>query len=101
MLTSLFCFQNTQAKKGVNADHLPDLLLWAESDRHFLPAHTEWLHRLIPGSHCELVAAAGHWMAGVGPTEPTEFLRSKRLPVSDVRTRHQTSASGGPLLLFG
>ncbi|SPF43511.1 conserved hypothetical protein [Candidatus Sulfopaludibacter sp. SbA4] len=41
----------------------PTLLLWAESDRHFPPAHAEWLHRLIPGSYYEMVPGAGHWMA--------------------------------------
>lgn len=40
----------------------PTLLLWAECDRHFPPAHAERLQRLIPGSRCEIVPDAEHWM---------------------------------------
>jgi pimeloyl-ACP methyl ester carboxylesterase len=40
----------------------PTLLLWAEHDRHFPPAHAERLQRLIPGSRCEIVPRAEHWM---------------------------------------
>jgi pimeloyl-ACP methyl ester carboxylesterase len=41
----------------------PTFILWAEHDRHFPPAHAERLHELIPGSHCEIVPGALHWMA--------------------------------------
>jgi len=41
----------------------PVLLLWAENDRHFPPAHAERLHSLIPASRFEIIPGAGHWMA--------------------------------------
>jgi pimeloyl-ACP methyl ester carboxylesterase len=41
----------------------PALLLWGANDRHFPPAHAERLQRLIPGSQCEIVPGASHWMA--------------------------------------
>lgn len=47
----------------------PTLLLWAEHDRHFRPAHAERLQRLIPGSRCEIVPGAEHWMVWNRPEE--------------------------------
>lgn len=41
----------------------PTLLLWGQNDRHFPPPHAERLQRLIPGSRCEILPGAGHWMA--------------------------------------
>jgi pimeloyl-ACP methyl ester carboxylesterase len=40
----------------------PTLILWAECDRHFPPAHAARLHDLIPGSRCDIVTGAQHWM---------------------------------------
>jgi pimeloyl-ACP methyl ester carboxylesterase len=40
----------------------PTLILWAECDRHFPPAHGERLHELISGSRFEVVPGATHWM---------------------------------------
>ncbi|HLK67741.1 MAG TPA: alpha/beta hydrolase [Bryobacteraceae bacterium] len=40
----------------------PTLLLWAEQDRHFPPIQGERLQRLIPGSVCEVIPGARHWM---------------------------------------
>jgi pimeloyl-ACP methyl ester carboxylesterase len=40
----------------------PTLMLWAENDRHFPPAHGERLQRLIPGSRCEIIPGGEHWM---------------------------------------
>jgi pimeloyl-ACP methyl ester carboxylesterase len=40
----------------------PTLLLWAEHDKHFPPAHAGRLHELIRGSHLEIVPGATHWM---------------------------------------
>jgi len=40
----------------------PTLVLWAEHDQHFPPAHAERLYALIPGSRLRLIAQAEHWM---------------------------------------
>jgi len=40
----------------------PTLLLWAECDKHFPPAHAERLHELIRGSRLEIISGGAHWM---------------------------------------
>jgi len=40
----------------------PAFILWAEHDKHFPPVHAKRLHDLIPGSRCEIVPGAHHWM---------------------------------------
>jgi pimeloyl-ACP methyl ester carboxylesterase len=41
----------------------PTLVLWAERDKHFPPAHAERLHAAVAGSRLEVVPGAEHWMA--------------------------------------
>jgi pimeloyl-ACP methyl ester carboxylesterase len=38
------------------------LVLWAERDKHFPPAHAERLHRTIAGSRLEILTGGEHWM---------------------------------------
>ncbi len=57
----------------------PTLVLWAEHDQHFPPAHAERLQSLIPGSQLKLIAGAEHWMswylADVVAEEIRNFIR--------------------------
>jgi pimeloyl-ACP methyl ester carboxylesterase len=41
----------------------PTLLVWAERDGHFPPAHAVRLQKMIPGARCEILPGAYHWMA--------------------------------------
>jgi pimeloyl-ACP methyl ester carboxylesterase len=41
----------------------PTLVLWAERDRHFPPAHARRLHAAVPGSTLRILEGAEHWMA--------------------------------------
>jgi pimeloyl-ACP methyl ester carboxylesterase len=41
----------------------PTLVLWADGDKHFPPAHAVRLHAAIPGSELGIVEGAEHWMA--------------------------------------
>lgn len=40
----------------------PTLIVWAQNDKHFPPAHAERLHAAIPGSTLRIIAGAEHWM---------------------------------------
>ena len=57
-------YQGTLQQLPETYSHIacPTLILWAECDRHFPPAHAERLHQLIPGSRFEVVPGATHWM---------------------------------------
>jgi pimeloyl-ACP methyl ester carboxylesterase len=41
----------------------PSLFLWAERDKHFPVAHARKLAEMVPGSKCEEIPHAEHWMA--------------------------------------
>lgn len=41
----------------------PALVLWADGDKHFPPAHGIRLHNAIPGSELRIIEDAEHWMA--------------------------------------
>ena len=41
----------------------PTLVLWAEGDKHFPPAHAQRLHTDIQGSELRIIPGAEHWMA--------------------------------------
>jgi pimeloyl-ACP methyl ester carboxylesterase len=41
----------------------PALILWAEQDGHFPPAHASRLHQQLRGSRLCIISSARHWMA--------------------------------------
>jgi pimeloyl-ACP methyl ester carboxylesterase len=54
----------------------PTLVLWADCDKHFPPAHALRLHASIPGSKLKIMKEAQHWMALYRPAEVAdEILR--------------------------
>jgi pimeloyl-ACP methyl ester carboxylesterase len=47
----------------------PTLILWAENDKHFPPAHAHFLHSQIPHAQLEIIDNATHWMVLNQPEE--------------------------------
>lgn len=53
----------------------PTLILWAEKDAHFPPAHGHRLQALIPNSRLEIISDAEHWMAWHAAPSVAEHIR--------------------------
>lgn len=52
----------------------PALILWAEQDGHFPPAHASRLHQQLRGSRLCIISGARHWMALYKAEELAEII---------------------------
>jgi pimeloyl-ACP methyl ester carboxylesterase len=48
--------------KEYSSIRTPTLLLWAEHDKHFPPAHALALRKVLPNSKLDVIPGAHHWM---------------------------------------